>query len=214
MNIGLFLKNRREELELSQQEVANLIGVSKSIISRWENNEVKNIGINNMQKLLKVLSIDTLSFFNIPNNSNSHSVSCSCSEYPYIPNPVVAGIPQSIEALTELPQIAIPDELLGKYAKNKNIIIMKVNGESMNRVIENGSIIGVLTDIDRYSLKNGDIVVFNHDYEYSLKRFYNVGDKIIFKPDSTDMRFTDIVYNSDDVISIVGKVIMNSYIYD
>lgn len=212
MNIGLFLKNRREELELSQREVADLIGVSKSIISRWENNEVKNIGVDNMQKLLKVLSIDTLSFLNIPSNSSPNSV--SCSEYPYIPNPVVAGIPQSIEALTELPQIAIPDELLGKYANNKNIIIMKVNGESMNRVIENGSIIGVLTDIDRYSLKNGDIVVFNHDYEYSLKRFYNLGDKIIFKPDSTDMRFTDIVYNSDDVISIVGKVIMNSYIYD
>lgn len=212
MNIGLFLKNRREELELSQQEVANLIGVNKSIISRWENNKVKNIGIDNMQKLLKVLSIDSLSFLNISNNSNSSSA--SSSEYPYIPNPVVAGIPQSIEGLTELPQIVIPDELLGKYAKNKNIIIMKVNGESMNRVIENGSIIGVLTDIDRYSLKNGDIVVFNHDYEYSLKRFYNLGDKIIFKPDSTDMRFTDIVYNSDDVISIVGKVIMNSYIYD
>ena len=212
MNIGLFLKSRREELELSQREVADLVGVSKSIISRWENNEVKNIGVDNMQKLLKVLSIDSLSFFNFSSKSNSSSA--SCGEYPYIPNPVVAGIPQSIEALTELPQIAIPDELLGKYAKNKNIIIMKVNGESMNRVIENGSIIGVLTDIDRYSLKNGDIVVFNHDYEYSLKRFYNLGDKIIFKPDSTDMRFTDIVYNSDDVISIVGKVIMNSYIYD
>lgn len=212
MNIGLFLKNRREELELSQQEVANLIGVNKSIISRWENNKVKNIGIDNMQKLLKVLSIDSLSFLNISNNSNSSSA--SSSEYPYIPNPVVAGIPQSIEGLTELPQIVIPDELLGKYAKNKNIIIMKVNGESMNRVIENGSIIGVLTDIDRYSLKNGDIVVFNHDYEYSLKRFYNLGDKIIFKPDSTDMRFTDIVYSPDEAISIVGKVIMNSYIYD
>lgn len=212
MNIGLFLKNRREELELSQQEVANLIGVNKSIISRWENNKVKNIGIDNMQKLLKVLSIDSLSFLNISNNSNSSSA--SSSEYPYIPNPVVAGIPQSIEALTELPQIVIPDELLGKYAKNKNIIIMKVSGESMNRVIENGSIIGVLTDIDRYSLNNGDIVVFNHDYEYSLKRFYNLGDKIIFKPDSTDMRFTDIVYSSGEAISIVGKVIMNSYIFD
>lgn len=212
MNIGLFLKNRREELELSQQEVANLIGVNKSIISRWENNKVKNIGIDNMQKLLKVLSIDTLSFFNISNNSNSSSA--SSSEYPYIPNPVAAGIPQSIEALTELPQIVIPDELLGKYANNKNIIIMKVSGESMNRVIENGSIIGVLTDVDSYSLNNGDIVVFHHDYEYSLKRFYNLGDKIIFKPDSTDIRFTDIVYNIEDAISIVGKVIMNSYIFD
>lgn len=211
MNIGKLLKHRREQLSLSQQEVADLVGVSKSIISRWENNEVKSMGVDKVKKICEALSLDPLSLIN--NNIDTNSNSLAFSEYPYIPNPVSAGIPQSIEGIMELPQIAIPDEILGKYAKNKNIIIMKVNGESMNRVIENGSIIGVLTKVDRYNLKNGDIVVFNHEYEYSLKRFYNLGEKIVFKPDSTDMRFTDIVYNSDDNIEIIGKVILSSTNY-
>ena len=211
MNIGKLLKHRREQLSLSQQEVADAVGVSKSIISRWESNEVKSMGVDKVKKICEALSLDPMSLIN--NNIDTNSNSLAFSEYPYIPNPVSAGIPQSIEGIMELPQIAIPDEILGKYAKNKNIIIMKVNGESMNRVIENGSIIGVLTKVDRYNLKNGDIVVFNHEYEYSLKRFYNLGEKIVFKPDSTDMRFTDIVYNSDDNIEIIGKVILSSTNY-
>lgn len=211
MNIGKLLKHRREQLSLSQQEVADTVGVSKSIISRWESNEVKSMGVDKVKKICEALSLDPMSLIN--NNIDTTSNSLAFSKYPYIPNPVSAGIPQSIDGIMELPQIAIPDEILGKYAKNKNIIIMKVNGESMNRVIENGSIIGVLTKVDRYNLKNGDIVVFNHEYEYSLKRFYNLGEKIVFKPDSTDMRFTDIVYNSDDNIEIIGKVILSSTNY-
>lgn len=211
MNVGKLLKDRREQLNLSQQEVANLVGVSKSIISRWENGEVRNMGIDKIKSLCKALSLDPLTLIN--NDITETPKTLGYSEYPYIPDAVAAGIPETIEGITELPQIPVADELLGKYAKNKNIIIMRVNGESMNRVIENGSIIGVLTGISPYDLQDGDLVVFNHEYEYSLKRFYNLGDKIVFRPDSTQLQFTDIVYNADDNIEIIGKVIMSNKNY-
>ena len=137
----------------------------------------------------------------------------SYSEYPYIPDAVAAGIPETIDGMSNLPKIPIADEILGKYARRKNIIIMRVNGESMNRVIQNGSIIGVYTDIDAKNLKDGDLVVFNHDYNYSLKRFYKTPELLIFRPDSTDASFTDIIYKVDDDIRIVGKVIMSSINY-
>lgn len=137
----------------------------------------------------------------------------SYSEYPYIPDAVAAGIPETIDGMSNLPKIPIADEILGKYARRKNIIIMRVNGESMNRVIQNGSIIGVYTDIDAKNLKDGDLVVFNHDYNYSLKRFYRTSDLLIFRPDSTDASFTDIIYKVDDDVRIVGKVIMSSINY-
>lgn len=211
MNVGSILKNRREELKMSQQEVADLVGVSKSIVSRWENNEVRNMGIDKIRKLCEALSIDPLILIN--NDIDEIPKTLGFSEYPYIPNPVAAGIPETIDGMTDLPKIPIPDEILGKYSKSKNLIIMKVNGESMNKVIEHGSIIGVLTNVNVYDLKNGDLVVFNHDYEYSLKRFYNLENKIIFKPDSTDMSFTDIIFNYEDEIQIIGKVIMSSKNY-
>lgn len=137
----------------------------------------------------------------------------SYSEYPYIPDAVAAGIPETIDGMSNLPKIPIADEILGKYARRKNIIIMRVNSESMNRVIQNGSIIGVYTDIDAKNLKDGDLVVFNHDYNYSLKRFYKTPELLIFRPDSTDTSFTDIIYKVDDDVRIVGKVIMSSINY-
>lgn len=212
MNVGIIIKNRREQLKLSQQEVADFVGVSKSIISRWENGEVRNMGIDKIKKICKALSLDPLTLIN--NDIDEVPKTLGYSEYPYIPDAVAAGIPQTIEGMTSLPQILVADELLGKYAKNKNVIIMRVNGESMNKVIENGSIIGVLTNISPYDLHNGDLVVFNHEYEYSLKRFYKLEDRIVFKPDSTDLEFIDIVYNNEDNVEIIGKVIMSNKNYN
>ena len=134
--------------------------------------------------------------------------------YPYIPNPVAAGIPESIEGLVDLQKIPIPDDALGRYAKRKDLIIMKTSGESMNRVIQNGALIGVITDINVFNLRNGDLVVFNHSYEYSVKRFFKTEDKLIFKPDSTDINYTDIIYNIEDNVEIIGKVIMSNVTYE
>lgn len=35
----------REEYELTQQQIANIIGVSRSVISKWENNVTFHLSI-------------------------------------------------------------------------------------------------------------------------------------------------------------------------
>lgn len=211
MNIGSILKSRREFLKLSQQQVADYVGVSKSIVSRWENGDVKNMGIDKLKKLSSVLNVDPLDFINA---EEPLTEVLPYAEYPFVPDAVAAGVPSTIEGIEELPRVVISDDIMGKYARKKNILIMRVNGESMNRVIENGSIIAVKTDVDVNCLKNGDLVVFNHDYEFSLKRFYRTADRLIFKPDSTDVSFMDISYSLDDDVRIVGKVVMSSISYE
>lgn len=103
---------------------------------------------------------------------------------------------------------------MGKYAGNKHILIMRVNGESMNNVIPSGSFIAVKTDIEVKNLKDGDLAVFGKEHEYSLKRFYDANDRIIFKPDSSDPRFTDHVYNKNDSVFIVGRVVLSIRNYE
>lgn len=51
------LKNRREELELTQKEVADYVGVSEATISRWESGEIKNLKRNRIASLAKVLNL-------------------------------------------------------------------------------------------------------------------------------------------------------------
>lgn len=55
MNLQKNLKNRRLELGLSMREVANALGLSPSTVSRYENGNIDNMGIDKLEALSKVL---------------------------------------------------------------------------------------------------------------------------------------------------------------
>jgi DNA-binding helix-turn-helix protein len=132
--------------------------------------------------------------------------------YHYVPASVSAGTLTTIDAINFMPTISIPDFMMGRYAGNKNILLMTVNGESMNNVIQNGSVIAILTNIELPDIHDGDIVVIKNGGDYTVKRFYN--DKqhkeFVFKPDSSDMAFRDIIfsYENTDDLYLIGKVVM------
>lgn len=65
----------------------------------------------------------------------------------------------------------LTDVLLGKWAGCTKIFFMRLNGESMNKVLPNNTWIAV-KKFDICDIKNGDIVVFSNDQEYSVKRMY------------------------------------------
>lgn len=132
--------------------------------------------------------------------------------YQYVPYGVSAGALEEVEAINELPYVSVPDLMLGRYARNPNIILMPVNGESMNNVIEDGAIIAVLKNSDSSSVTDGDIVVIQSCGEYSVKRFFNdkAHEEYVFRPDSNDPSFRDIVFSYDDCddLRLIGKVVM------
>ena len=97
---------------------------------------------------------------------------------------------------------------MGPYANDDDILIMHVNGESMNKIIPNGSYIAVKLNYPIYNLEDEDIVVFSENGEYSLKLFFRDGEDIIFRPCSTYHSFTDFKFSKDDEFSILGKVVM------
>lgn len=58
MNIGEILKESRIEKGLSVIEVARTLGIDRTTYFRYENNQVKNIPIQNLLKLIDLLDID------------------------------------------------------------------------------------------------------------------------------------------------------------
>ena len=212
--IGIRIKESRLSKDITMKELSEIVGVAESTISRYENGKVGDIKLPVISSIANALDVDPYWILGLTNNRKVKQSDVSYELYPYIPDPVAAGIPETIEGILDLPKIPIPDTALGRYSKRKDLIIMKANGESMNKVIQNGSLMGVITDINILDLKNGDLVVFNNEYQYSVKRFYKLNDKLVFKPDSTDLSFTDIVYDIEDEVEIVGKVIMSNVTYD
>lgn len=133
------------------------------------------------------------------------------NKYPYIDDYVSAGSPVNIEGMKDVPNIYVPDELLGSYAGSKRLFFLKVNGESMNKIIPNGSTIGVISYDSINDIKNGDIVVYStEDHSFAVKYFYKEENKLIFKPSSTYHYYYDKAFDINDNIRIIGKVVIYS----
>ncbi|WP_107839542.1 LexA family transcriptional regulator [Metasolibacillus meyeri] len=179
------------------QLLADYFGVLKSDIT-----EDKNYEGNSILKEEMAPYVTTLNSIKIPHFGN-----------------IAAGALAVIEGIqtTEVDNIQIPSQLLGKHATADNLFSMTVDGESMNKIIQNGSIV-VAKVLDKLEYKQGDIVVFEHDGEYSLKRFapQDIDGFVLFKAESADNRFKDIVIpkNTELDLKIYGKVVFFTTILD
>ena len=61
MDIGLLIKNKREELNLTMKELAIRVGVNEGTISRWESGNIANMRRDKIYKLSKALDLSICS---------------------------------------------------------------------------------------------------------------------------------------------------------
>lgn len=54
------IEKRRKELKLSQEEVANKVGVTKATVSKWEKGDVENMKRDKIANLAHALKISPL----------------------------------------------------------------------------------------------------------------------------------------------------------
>ena len=62
MSVGKILKFLRSEHGLTQEELANILGVKKSSIQKYEANDVPNLKIGTIRKLSKTFGISASAF--------------------------------------------------------------------------------------------------------------------------------------------------------
>ncbi len=62
-NIGSIIRARRKEVNMSLATLASHVGVNKGTVSKWENGTIKNISIERMYLLSKILSVNLDDFF-------------------------------------------------------------------------------------------------------------------------------------------------------
>ena len=210
MRLSDNIRRFRRLRDLSQEDIAKKLGYkSFTTIQKWETGMAEP-PVGKLYELADILRVNIMEL--LGEESDNNITDMPISTYKYVPASVSAGALTTIDAINFMPTISIPDFMLGRYAGNKNIILMPVNGESMNNVIQNGAIIAVLRNIELPDIHDGDIVVIKNGGDYTVKRFYN--DKqhkeFVFKPDSSDMAFRDIIfsYENTDDLYLIGKVVM------
>lgn len=209
--IGQMIKNKRKSRSLSADELAKMVGVNRATIYRYENGDIWKMPAAVLIPLAKALGLQPTDL--LPGRE-SDALHVPSHEYPIVTDGISAGNLMNVDSISRFPVTALPDKFLGKYAGDKTIVLFKTDGESMNRIIPNGSIVAVKTGMNTDSLVNGDIVIFGTHGEYAIKRFYNDSSnrRFVFSPDSTDPSFLPIVVSYENSMNyqIVGKVVMYS----
>lgn len=198
-NITKLLKEKR----ITKLELAKIAGVSESTVGKWTL-EKATPRMGAIQKISDYFNIPKAYILEEDNTTDyPHSF-----YYNHFDTPISAGLPDHVEAVTDADTIELPDSVMGKHAGQKDIFITKVNGQSMNRIIPDGSLIAV-KPIDLHQIKQGDIVVYSDNGDYSVKRFYKNEDQLIFRPDSNDDSFFDYITSTDNTnLKIHGKVVV------
>lgn len=117
----------------------------------------------------------------------------------YLRGRIALGKP--IESIADPEPIKVPKLLLSGTGHH---YALEAVGDSMNEDgINDGDILIIQ---ETYSPQNGDVVVAqNSDYEATLKRFYDNGNKIELRPKSTNSEHKPQFYNYGE-IEVQGKL--------
>ena len=203
--VGENIKKLRISRGLGQQDVAEIVGAKTyTTVSKWESGDNFPRG-RDIILLCKYFNVSADGLLGL----TDLEISNPASEYPLLPVYAAAGIPETVDGLQEdgIESIVVPDALMGRWAGSKDIYFIRVNGESMNNVLPDGSTAAV-KKVEMTEIKNGDIVLFSNDGEYSIKRFSRNDDYVVFTPDSNNPAFSSQIFPVDSEINIHGKVVM------
>lgn len=211
--IGKNIEKYRKALDLSAEELANRVGLTKKTIRRYETGEIKILS-DRLVDIANALYVDPKVLYEGTEIISEPKEEYRVSELIRIPfyGSIAAGALATIEPVTNgnVEYMHIPRDMLGKHRSSKGLFMLKVNGESMNKLMPNGSYV-ICKPVELSEIKNGDIVIFSYDHEYSMKRFRRDDNNklLIFSPESTDPKFYDIVvpFDAPNDLKIYAKVL-------
>lgn len=200
MKVNEIIKKRRKELGLTLKQVAEKLGVSESLISRYESNDVKNMGIDKIIPLAKVL--DTTPAFlmgwETKKEKENINIDTVTTDYMMVPlyQSISAGYGASASEFIEM----IP--VFGLRKNGTEYFAVKVAGDSMEPKIPNGSTIIIKKDIQ---IENGEIGAFYLNEENFVKQKKVVKDRLILH--SFNLAYDDKLVNEYDDFKEYGKVV-------
>lgn len=210
--LGIMIDYYRRQNNLTLEELGKKLGKSPSAVSRWITGD-RSPMVEDLIRLTDLFDTDITTLMYGRQKKPAGS-------YWLLNQSISAGLPMQIDAVKreDLLEVEISDVVMGKYAGHgRELLLLKVNGESMNRVIPHGSLVAIMP-VEIHQLRKNDIVVFSDGGEFGMKRFLNdeTSGRFIFRPDSTEDTFSDYVvpYDRASEVHLLGKVVVSVIQYD
>lgn len=197
------IKRYRIKAKLTQSELGLLLDKGESTISMWESGarEPKMKTLEKVATVLKVSISDLIGSATPTPKITSASLATTIPVYGF----TAAGTP--IEAMESIQgHVEIPQSLLQKYGA-ENLAALKVSGDSMNKIIPDGSIAVVARN---QMVSNGEVAVVYYDgYNATLKTVYQTSENILLEPASYNPENKPLIINNANKadVSFFGKLV-------
>ncbi|HBL82274.1 MAG TPA: XRE family transcriptional regulator [Clostridiales bacterium] len=209
LEIGRRIKERREELDLTQDQLGKRLWLNKSTIQRYETGKVKNIKLPILQSMARELDVapDWLALKTSEKGSFSRD---NTSYEKYGLNPIHAKrIPMLGEIACGEP-LYCNEEYETFIEANTNInadFCLVAKGDSMiNARIHNGDVVFIKK---QSMVENGEIAAVIIENEATLKRVYYYPDKNKLILNAENPAYEPFVYTEEELnqIKILGKAV-------
>lgn len=190
--------------EGSKAAFAKKIGVSRAAVTNW----TSGINAPDIETIAVISRVYHVPLSEILEGRISGEVHDEAEKRSWVEVPlygsIAAGIP--IEMLAVEDTFVIPRTMSERYP---NAFLLKVNGESMNRVIPNGSyaLINPTNDV----IDGKPYAVCVNGYDATIKRVRHLENGLVLEPDSTDPTMRPIVYDygkpDTETVTVIGEVV-------
>lgn len=202
MNLGERIRNLRKSKNITQEELAKMIGVKRSVISKYENGSV-NISTNNLLEISKALAIPIEVFL------GNDQIAELINKYDNISSVKMKRFPLLGEIACGEPIFAQEDKenfIMADMDINADFCLTAHGDSMINARIHDGDIVFIkqMPIVD-----NGDIAAVIIDDEATLKRvyYYPQKNKLVLSPENP--KYEPFVYVNEelDQIHILGKAV-------
>lgn len=199
------IKSRRKELNLTLEQVGDLVGVGKSTVRKWETGDIENMKRDKIVKLAKALRVSPSYIMGIDEEQPQ------LETLPVKKIPVVSKISAGLPIYSEENLIDYIYFATNKLNSDKEEFGLKVSGDSMDKIFQDGDIVVVEKDS---VVENGQLgVVMINGYNATVKRIRYNGDQIILIPESNNYSHYPQVYGKNDEVKIIGRVVASQKLF-
>ena len=197
-NMGTIIKKRREQLGISQEQLANILGYkSRSSINKIELNHT-DLPQSKIVALAKALSVTPAYLMGWEDIEQPIPKS---NGYPTVRIPVLGDVAAGVPILAQQDIIGYED-IPADMAKTGEYFGLKIKGDSMEPKIHDNDIVIVKSMSDA---ENNDIVIAMINNEAVCKRLVKYTNSLVLR--SLNSNYDDIELHPDDDIHILGVVI-------
>lgn len=199
------IKSRRKELNLTLEQVGDLVGVGKSTVRKWETGDIENMKRDKIVKLAKALRVSPSYIMGIEEEQPQ------IETLPVKKIPVVSKISAGLPIYSEENLIDYIYFATNKLNSGKEEFGLKVSGDSMDKIFQDGDIVVVEKDS---IVENGQLgVVMINGYNATVKRIRYNGNQVILIPESNNTNHYPQVYGKNDEVKIIGRVVASQKLF-